>query len=99
MLSRSPNPDKSKDGRKALDQCGIYRVENYTRCPQTCPPVIKSMFKMIYETRFMNVSQFAAPPSEDGSASPFDTKAGDDYDGLLKTRAEDLSSICNHPDL
>ena len=91
--------NESSDEVGALDSYGIYRVESYDRCPKTCPPAIKSVFSLVYKSQFMQISQFAAPPTEDGSKSPYDTRSGADYDMWLKKRAEDLSSICNDPDM
>ena len=92
------NAKKSNDQPSGLDSDGIYRVESYGGCPKTCPPAMKSIFELVYKSQFMQISQFAAPPSEDGSKSPYDTTSGNDYDMLLKKRAEDMSSICNDPD-
>lgn len=101
MPPKSPlhlaNSKKSSDQASALDSYGIYRVESYGGCPETCPPAMKSVFELVYKSQFMQISQFAAPPREDGSKSPYDTKSGHDYDMLLKKRAEDMSSICNDP--
>ena len=103
MPPKSPVPlAKSRrisDQPSGLDSDGIYRFESYGGCPKTCPPAIKSVFELVYKSQFMQISQFAAPPCEDGSKNPYDTKSGDDYDMLLKKRAEDMSSICNDPDL
>ena len=93
------NSSKKSDEARALDSHGIYRVENYDWCPETCPPAMKSIFELVYETQLMPISQIATPPSEDGSRNYYDTKSGEDYDMLLKKRAEDISSMCNDPDL
>ena len=98
-LEQSANPTESNEQASALDRYGIYRVESYGRCPETCPPAMKSLFKLVYKSQFTQILQFAAPPSEDGNKSPYDTRSGEDYDMLLKKRAEDISSICNDPDL
>lgn len=95
---QSANPNENGDQARALDNYGIYRVESYGGCPMTCPPATKSVFKLVYKSQFMRISQFAAPPSEDGSTSPYDTRSGKDYDLLLKKRAEDVSWRCNDPD-
>ena len=101
MPPKSPvhltNSKKSSDQANALDRYDIYRVESYDGCPFHCPPAMKSVFELVYKSQFMQISQFAAPPREDGSKSPYNTKSGHDYDMLLKKRAEDLSSICNDP--
>ena len=60
---------------------------------------MKLVFDLVYKSQFMQISRFAAPLNEDGSNSPYDTRSGQDYDMLLKKRAEDISSICNDPDL
>lgn len=103
MPPKSPVPlaksNKKSDEARALDSYGIYRVENYNWCPETCPPAIRSVFELVYKSQLMPISQFAAPPSEDGSRSHYDTKSGEDYDMLLKKRAEDISSLCNDPSL
>lgn len=96
---QSANLNECRDHASALDSYGIYRVESYGRCPKTCPPAMKSAFELVFKSQFMQISQFAAPPSEDGSKSPYDTRSGEDYDMLLKKRAEEISSICNDPDL
>lgn len=96
---QSATSNEKSDQAKSLDELGIYMVKSYDGCPETCPPAIRSVFKLVYRSQFMHISQFAAPPSEDGSKSPYDTRSGQDYDMLLKKRAEDLSSICNDPDL
>ena len=103
MPPKSPVPlassNKKSDEACPLDTYGIYRVGNYDLCPETCPPAVKSVFELVYKSQLMPISQFAAPPSEDGSRSHYDTKSGEDYDMLLKKRAEDISSICNDPSL
>ena len=102
MPPKSPVPlanSIKSDEACALDSYGIYRIENYNWCPETCPLAVKSIFELIYKSQFMPISQMATPPSEDGSRSHYDTKSGEDYDMLLKKRAEDLSSICNDPSL
>lgn len=96
---QSANLDECSDRASALDNYGIYRVESYGECPRTCPPAMKSVFELVFKSQFMQISQFAAPPSEDGSKSPYDTRSGEDYDMLLKKRAEDISSTCNDPEL
>ena len=96
---RLANSDKKSPEARAPDSYGIYRVENYDWSPETCPPVMRSIFELVYKTQLMPISQIATPPSEDGSKSVYDTKSGEDYDMLLKERAEDISSICNDPEL
>ena len=103
MPPKSPvplaNPNKKSDEARALESYGIYKVQSYDGCPETCPPAMKSVLKLVSESQFRRISQFAAPPSEDGSKSHYDTKSGEDYDMLLKKRAEDISSICNDPSM
>lgn len=103
MPPRPPvQPVESNEGgdqSESFDSLGIHRVESYDRCPKTCPPAIKSVFKLVNESQLLSISPPAAAPGKGGSRSPDQNRSGEDYDMWLRKQAEQLSRKCNDPDM
>ncbi len=89
---------KNLSEKVALHNYDIDRVPNIESA-KACPESLQIIFKVVYNSKTLQIAHFGSGPDREDRRGVFDTDAAHDYDVRLMKRASDLMICCCDPSM